>query len=1690
MSGIPERLAHLSPDRRAMLQKLLLQRAGAKADPRQVRPREGDGPAPLSFSQQRLWFLDQLEPGSAAYNLPLLLRLRGPLDERALGRALAGTVRRHESLRTRFPLVDGEPVQQVDPAGPVPLPRVELGALAPADREREALRLAAAESRRPFDLARGPVLRAALARLGADDRVLLLNLHHVVSDGWSMGILTRELSALYAAFAEGRPSPLAEPELQYADYAVWQRSAVSAEALDGQLAWWKERLAGAPPLLELPTDLPRGPAAGAPADSLPLEVPAATAEGLRRLAREEEATPFMVLLAAWQLLLSRYAGQDDVVVGSPIAGRTRVELEGLIGFFANTLALRTDLSGDPTFRELVGRVRGSLLAAYAHQDVPFERLVEELRVERSLTHAPLFQAMFAMQDADPADAALRLGAAVAEPLEPAGAAAKFDLTLSLSGGGGALGGGLTFRADLWERATAARMLEHLGALLAQAAADPGRRISHMQLAGPAEREQVVRGWNRTARDHPAGCLVHGMVAAQAARTPDAVAVVHGARSLTYAELIGAANRLAHALRRRGVGPEVRVGVCLERTPEMLVALLGVLGAGGAYVPLDPAHPADRLAWVLEDAGARVLLTQERWAERFAGFAGAALRLDADRAGLEREPPEAPESGAAPENLAYVVYTSGSTGRPKGVGVEHRSVAALLHWLAGEVRPEERAVVLASTSLAFDVSVAEIFDTLCGGGRLVLVDSALDLPAAARTDDVRLAYMVPGAAAELLHAGAIPPGLRALALAGEALPAALARGLYEAGVGRVVNLYGPTEATVYATSSVVEPGAARVAIGRPAANARAYVLDARLEPAPIGLAGELYLAGRGVARGYPGRPGLTAERFLPDAFAEEPGARMYRTGDRVRWLATGELEYLGRMDQQVKVRGFRIEPGEVEAALLAHPALREAVVVAREDRPGDRRLVAYLVAAGGPAPPAAELRELLRRRLPEYMVPSAFVALDALPLTASGKTDRRALPAPETGGAEEHTPPRTPTEEMVAGIFAEVLGVGRVGAHDGFFELGGHSLLATRALARLRPALGVEVPLRAVFEAQTVAGLAARVDAERAAGEGIVPPPLVPAERGGPLPLSFAQERLWFLFQMEPEGAGYNMPWPARLRGRVDAGALRRALGALVARHESLRTTFHAAARGAVQTVHPAAPVPLPVVDIAALAPEVREREARRLAREDAARPFDLARGPLLRTALLRLGDAESVLLLTLHHVISDGWSMGVLLRDLFTLYGAGTGGGPAALPPLPVQPADFAVWQRAWLAGDVLRRQLDWWRERLGGSPPALELPTDRPRPAVAGGRGASLAFAVPAETARELRALARREGATLYMAARAALDLLLARWSGQEELVVGTPIAGRTRVETEGLVGFFVNTLAMRVDQSGDPTFRELLGRVRETALGAYAHQDLPFERLVEEVAPERSLSHTPLFQVMFALQNARGGDIPPLAGVEVEAFGSEVRTARFDLELDLAEAGDELAGRLRFRTDLFDASTAGRFAAQYLAALAAACAAPDERLSRIPVLPAEEAARLLAYGSGPAIVGSDFVPAHLRFAEQAARTPGAPAVLSAGGSLTYAELDARAAALASRLRSRGADAGHVVGVCVERGPQVLVALLAAWKAGGVYLPLDPSHPAERLSFLLRDSGAALLVTESAVAASLPELAGEVVVLDRTPLPPAPSPA
>ncbi|HYH83128.1 MAG TPA: amino acid adenylation domain-containing protein, partial [Longimicrobium sp.] len=1096
--------------------------------------------------QERLWFIDRLEPESATYNLPLALRLAGALDERALERALGEIVRRHEALRTVFAEVDGSPVQVVAPFGGLALAVEDLSALGEADREAAVRRRAGEEARRAFDLSAGPLFRAALLRLGEEDHVLLLSMHHVVSDGWSMGVLFRELSALYAAYREGRESPLAELAVQYADYAVWEREQLAGEVLDRQLSYWRERLAGAPELLELPTDRPRPPVQTYRGATVPVELSPELLERLQALGRSEGATLYMTLLGAFQVLLGKYAGSEDVVVGSPIAGRTRGEVESLIGFFVNTLVLRTDLSGDPSFRETLRRVREATLGAYEHQDVPFEKLVAELQPERSLSHSPLFQVSFTLQDAGGGGGALpglKVGG-VGAAME----IAKFDLSLTLAATPQGLRGGLNYGTELFERGTVERMLGHLGRVLEQVAADAGVRLSRLELLGEAERALVLEAWNRTAAEVPADLCIHQLFETQADRTPGAVAVVFEGAELTYAELDARANRLAHYLRALGVGPEVRVGVCLERSLELLVSVLGVLKAGGAYVPLDPGYPAERLAYMLADAGISVLLTQEGLRSALPPQPGCQV-VSVDGAWAETaaetaaESAERPESGAGSRSLAYVIYTSGSTGRPKGVAVEHGAAAAHLAGFARELEIGAADRVLHFASFGFDVAVEQLFLPLLAGAGLVLRGAELwppeEWPARVREAKVTVANLPPAYWREVAATagGSALPDLRLLIVGAEAMPTE-AVGRWRGGVespARLVNAYGPTEAVITATTFALPgdyPGGYAgpvVPIGRPLPGRAAFVLDGTAMPVPVGVPGELYVGGAQVARGYLGRPALTAERFVPDPFSGEPGARLYRTGDRARWLAGGVLEYQGRVDEQVKVRGFRIEPGEIEGVLRRSEGVADCVVVAREDVPGEKRLVAYVV---GDAE-AGVLREHLHRELPEYMVPTAFVPLERIPLTPNGKLDVKALPAPDLASAEErYLAPRTPTEEVLAGIWSETLRLERVGVEESFFELGGHSLLATRVVSRVRAVFGVEVPLRALFEGPTVAELAGRVEEMRRAGAPALPA-VVPVERTGALPLSFAQERLWFIDRLEPGSAVYNMPVAWRLGGTLD-----------------------------------------------------------------------------------------------------------------------------------------------------------------------------------------------------------------------------------------------------------------------------------------------------------------------------------------------------------------------------------------------------------------------------------------------------------------------------------------------------------------------------------------------------------------------------
>ncbi|HEX5709303.1 MAG TPA: amino acid adenylation domain-containing protein, partial [Pyrinomonadaceae bacterium] len=1670
-----ERVGGLTPEKQELIE-LLLQEDGGEPDV-----------FPLSFAQERLWFLQQLEPDSAAYNIAGAMRLQGQLNVSALESAINEIVRRHEVLRTTFSLVDGRPMQVIAQFRTVPLPVIDLSGTPEAERAAEVERLTTREARLPFDFEKGPLVRATLVRLQDDEHALLFTMHHIVSDGWSLGVLVAEVGALYEAYTNGRPSPLPELEIQYADFAVWQREWLRGKVLEDQLSYWKSQLGGSPPVLQLPTDHPR-PASGiSRGEKVPLRLSATQLRMLKQLSNREGVTLFMTLLAAFQVLLSRYSGQEDIVVGTPIAGRNRAEVEGLIGFFVNTLAMRADLSGDPTFAELLGRVRESALGAYAHQDVPFEKLVEELQPARHLGHSPLFQVMFIFQNT-PARSAQLSGLSVnALPVETQ--SAKFDLTLELREDGGALTGELEYSVELFERGTAERLARAYERLLGEVADKPRAKLSEALAVKGEERRRLLVEWNDTEADYASDVCIHELFEQQAQRTPSAAAVAFGDVTLTYRELDERANRLAQHLRSLGVGRESLVGVLLERNEQMVVSVLAVLKAGGAYVPLDPAYPQERLRFTLEDARAGVLITQESLLTResLADLLGAAalsvVRVDADSEQIAAHPDTPPASGVTAENLAYVIYTSGSTGRPKGVAIAHRSAAALVSWALSVYDAGQLRGVLAATSLSFDLSVFELFVTLASGGCVLVADSALSLAAVATRHKVTLVNTVPSAMAELLRAGDVPGGLEVVNLAGEPLTRALAEGTYAAGAARVYNLYGPTEDTTYSTWELVNRGC-EPTIGRPISNTRAYVLDARMSLVPVGVAGELYLGGDGLARGYLNRPDLTAERFVPDPFAHTPGGRLYRTGDVVRYLPDGRMEFMGRADHQVKVRGFRIELGEVESALAEHEAVRECVVVAREFEGGDKRLVAYVVAeekgegALAAELSAAELRAHLKGRLPEYMVPTAFVTLDAMPLTPNGKVDRKALPKPSEGTMRvEYVGARTPVEGVLAGVWSRLLGLEKVGVNENFFELGGHSLLATQLVSGVREALGVDLPLRAVFESPTVAELATRVKREIGAGTAS-PAAIVRAPRDEALPLSFAQERLWFLDRLEPGSALYNMPAALRLRGALDVDALSMTLDEVVRRHESLRTTFPVIEGRPAQAISDAARLQLRLDDLSHLEGAAREARVRELTAEEAARPFDLARGPLVRASLLRLAEDEHVLLWTMHHIVSDGWSLGVLVAEVGALYEAYSNGRPSPLPELEIQYADFAVWQRGWLQGEVLEGHLDYWRKQLAGAPPVLELPTDHSRPSVQTFRGARNAFKLPPELTAQLRALSQREGVTLFMTLLAAFQVLLSRYSGQDDVVVGTPIAGRNRAEVEGLIGFFVNTLAMRADLSGDPTFVELLGRVRESALGAYAHQDVPFEKLVEELQPARHLGHSPLFQVMFIFQNTPASTAS-LSGLHLSALPIETLTAKFDLTLELREEREQLIGELEYSTELFEQETIEKLARAYEELLGEMAGRPRAKLSEALTVKGEERRRLLVEWNDTHTDYAHDKCIHELFEEQTARTPDAVALMFGEEQVTFAELNGRANKLAHHLRGRGVGPEVRVGVSVERSIEMVVALFAVHKAGGAYVPLDPNYPQERIAFMLEDARPSVLLTQERLAERLPAYAGKVVRLD-----------
>jgi amino acid adenylation domain-containing protein len=1614
-------------------------------------------PLPLSFAQQRLWFLDRLHPGDPSYNVPAVLEIRGPLRPDALRRALESLTDRHEALRTTFREVDERPAQIVAPHLAVPLPLVDLTALPETGRGargEELERIVKDEVLGPFDLAAGPLLRALLLRQAAESQIAILNLHHVVCDGWSLGVLVHEMAALYAAAVAGAPAGLVADlpplPIQYADFAVWQRGWLQGERLASQLGFWRGALAGVEPL-RLPTDRPRPPRRGSAGGARPVAVAPATAQRLQALALQERATPFIVLLAAWQALLGRLAGQDDVAVGSPVANRTRSETAGLIGFFVNTLVLRGDLSGDPTFRELVVRSRAVALAAFAHQDLPFERLVEELRQlgqERDPGRTPLFQALLVLQNTP--FSALAAGDLEIRDRALPTSTAKFDLSLAFNEVEDGLQGVLEFSAELFDGATAVRFARAFETLLAAGLADPGLRLSDLPLLAAGERHQLLVEWNPAGEELSVRRPIHRRFEAQVDRAPDAPAVTADGETLTYGELDARANRLARHLLAKGVRPGDLVALRFERSAGMLVAILAVLKAGAGYLPLDPTYPAERLAFALEDSGASLLLTRER--------------LDAEANAIAARRPERLDIPLDPELPAYVIYTSGSTGRPKGVVIPHGHVTRLFSGTREWFQFGPADVWTLFHSYAFDFSVWEIWGALLHGGRLVVVPhwqarSPEAFYALLRDERVTVLNQTPSAFRQLLWAEeAVLAGsqsdlaLRYVIFGGEALePAALGPWFDRHGDEHplLVNMYGITETTVHVTYRPVRQGdlAAGTVLGVPIPDLALYVVDHGLAPVPIGMPGEIVVGGQGVARGYLGRPELTVERFVPDPWGTS-GARLYRSGDLARRLPDGDLEYLGRIDHQVKIRGYRVEPGEIEAALARHPEVREAVVGTRPGPAGETRLVAWVTAVSDTSPSLAELRAFLAATLPEPMLPSALVVLDRLPLTGNGKLDRRALPEPTDAPAGEiaQEPPATRLEMLVAAAFRDVLGLGRdreIGRHEDFFTLGGSSLTGAILVNRLQRALGEAVPVALIFDAPTPAALAVRLE-ERSPAPEIAPGDLRAETASGPSPLSFPQERLWFLDRLTPGTAIYNIPGPLHLQGPLDVAVLAGAFDEIRRRHDILRTRFEEREGTGVQVVDPWHPQTLPVVDLGAL-PEPRSRdEAARLTAEEAAWPFDLEHGPLLRALLLRLGPQEHVLLQTVHHIVSDGWSVRVMQRELTALYAAFASGQPSPLADLPVQYTDFARWQRSQLTDAETARQVDYWHERLGDDPPPLDLPLDRPRPPLQTFRGGSVQGLVPADLADGLRRLAAGVHGSLFMALLAAFDLLLARLSGQDDILVGTPVAGRAHADLEGLIGCFLNTLVLRTDLAGNPTFRDLLGRVRDSAVGAYRHQDVPFEKLLEELKPRRDLSRTPLFQVFFNLGNFPdlGARLP--GGLTVEPLTGAEADSKFDLTIYAAETAEGIGLDLVYNADLFDAPRMEEMLRQYLSLLAQAVANPKAPLAAFRLL-TPEAASLLPDPTAPQ--STEWPRAvHELFAEQARRHPERPAVKEEGVTWTYGDLAASVSDLAARLREGGVERGDRVAIWAHRSASLAVAVLGVLEAGAAFVILDPAYPAAQL--------------------------------------------
>ncbi|MBT7408878.1 MAG: amino acid adenylation domain-containing protein, partial [Methylococcales bacterium] len=1649
-----------------------------------------DQSIPLSFSQERLWFLDQLEPENALYNIPAAVELQGEINLCALEASVNQVIQRHESLRTRFRAINGKPIQIIEQDCQCSIHQISLD---DGNDEQAIIAKIRKEIDKPFSLSTDLLIRVSILKIKKDQHILLFLLHHIVSDGWSTDVLIHEITQNYIALLDQTPANYKVLTIQYADFSFWQRNWLQGDVLQKQVDFWVEKLQGAPAILELPTDRPRPVVQTYVGHTSSFDFPNELSQKIKSFSRQHDVTLNMLLLTAYQILLSRYSGQDDICVGTPVANRNHSELEVLIGFFVNTIVMRTKIDSKSGFEDILKQVRQYALEAYAHQDLPFEKVVEVLQPERNMGHTPLFQVMFALQKQHNLE--IDLPEISIKPFAGETGISKFDLSLFIEDGEDNFTGRIEYNTDLFNESTIAQLQKHYVKLIEGMLQHPELAIAKIPLLTRDERQVILSDWNnkQVAYNHQTiQQIFEQMVNNHAENT----ALIFGETHLTYRQLNEKANQLAHLLLAENIRAGQKIAICFDRSIDFIVGIIAILKTGCAYVPLDPNYPEDRLIYMLEDTEAPFIITDSLHAKLLPTESIQMILVDEKQQIISEQSLENPTIESSFDQLVYVIYTSGSTGKPKGVCVSHQGVVRLV-LNTDYVDINSHDTFSFASNISFDAATFEIWGALLNGATLVGVtkDTALSPRLYVNLiQQQQISIMFITTALFNQIAREIPDGfntIKSVLFGGEACdPTSVRRVLSAGGPESLNHVYGPTENTTFSTwypIKQVHQGDVTIPIGYPIANSTCYVLDPLLEPVPIGVHGELYVGGDGLAQGYLNRPDITSETFIEHDFgqqsinAELSGSsaqtklmplrcKLYKTGDRVRFLADSSIEFIGRVDHQVKIRGFRIEIGEIEAVFGQVKGLKEVYVMVREDVPGVKRIVAYVVMESVDIITIADIKAEVKQTLPDYMVPTAIITLNELPLTPNGKVDRKKLPKPEGGQGNEFILPRDKKEENLLLIWSDLLGLDKISVRDNFFELGGHSLLATQVISRVKEAFHIELPVKALFESPTIESLALALNSTQNVEQGLQSPPILPIDKDHIPLLSFSQERLWFLQQYETESHAYHIPVAVRLLGHLDIVALEHSFTEVIHRHKVLRTSFDNLEDLAIQKVNSVPDMTLQVESC----PDVKTLH--KYIDEESKRLFDIKHDLLIRAKLLQFSVEEHILIVVFHHIVADGWSMGVFVKELGALYEAFSQGLASPLQPLKIQYTDYALWQRQWLKGRVLDQQTNYWKQKLE-NPTLLELPTDFSRPAQQTFDGCQHLFNIESGLSQALQKIASQHGATPFMAFIAAFKILLFRYSRQQDIFVGTPIAGRHHVEIEDLIGLFINTQVIRSELTPDMSFTQLLHQIRQTSLDAFAHQDLPFEMLIQHLNAERDVSRSPLFQVMFMFQNLPIPDLE-LHGIKLEMIDIPSQTAKFDLTMTLTETHDGVSGILEYNKNLFREESIQRMAGHYQCLLENIVNEPGMSLSQIPLLNSAELKQLTVDSNQTEMVYPEGCFHHL-FERHAEQHPEAIAIEFEQQSISYQQLNQRANQLARHLKSLKVSPDQYVGLYLSRNIELIVSILAIHKAGAAYLPLDPAYPAERLAYMLADSEAPIVLVNHETSGSVPNGSAKIVNIE-----------